>query len=131
MWRYNEISAQDILQGADVGRSTYDAQYQNKDDLLTSGFEHLLDALVRGITLDGNGRMLFDVRMLFEHALGHYQVYRTLIWGSGFELLIGGDQAALGQKIEAHLEGVLSGHPPRRSLHRWLPAPSPEGCWCS
>ena len=38
---YETVTVQDILDRADVGRSTFYAHYRDKDELLLSSFEHL------------------------------------------------------------------------------------------
>jgi AcrR family transcriptional regulator len=42
---YDRITVQDILDRADVGRSTFYAHYRDKEDLLRSGFEEVHAAL--------------------------------------------------------------------------------------
>jgi AcrR family transcriptional regulator len=108
---YDRISVQDIVRGADVGRSTFYAHFHDKDELLLSGFEYLLDSLVRRIVLAEDGVLEFDATMLFQHAAGHLTVFRTLMRGSGFELIIRDGQAALSRKIEQRLKELLSGRP--------------------
>ncbi len=105
---YDQISVQDIVEQANVGRSTFYAHYQNKDELLLGGFKHVLQMLVQHVRLDGDGRLVIDTSPLFSHAQGHYELYRTLLWGSGFELIMQDGHSALSRKLEARLGELLS-----------------------
>jgi AcrR family transcriptional regulator len=100
---YDQISVQDIVERADVGRSTFYAHYENKDALLMGGFEHLLENLAQQIQRNSTGELTFEATMLFQHSRGHYEIYRTLLWGTGFELLIKDGHTALSEKIETRL----------------------------
>ncbi|MEJ2354006.1 MAG: TetR/AcrR family transcriptional regulator, partial [Anaerolineales bacterium] len=45
---YDSITVQNIIDRANLGRSTFYAHYQDKDDLLLSGIEDVVHSLVRG-----------------------------------------------------------------------------------
>ena len=95
---------------ANVGRSTFYVHFQTKDDLLKSGFERALDGLTKHIILDEAGQDLgLDSTPLFRHAQGHYELYRTLVWGSGFDILTRDGHAALAAKFQNRLTLLLSG----------------------
>jgi AcrR family transcriptional regulator len=109
---YDEISIIDISDRANVGRSTFYAHYQTKDDLLKCGFERVLDMLIHHISFDdANPGLRLDTTPLFLHAKGHYELYRTLVWGSGFELLTKDGHAALSAKFQENFTQLLSGKP--------------------
>ena len=109
---YDEISINDIIDRANVGRSTFYAHYQGKDDLLKSGFERVLDMLINHISFGESDQDLrLDTTQLFRHAQGHYELYRTLVWGSGFDLLTKDGHAALSAKFQENFTQILSGKP--------------------
>ncbi len=104
---YDAISVKDIIEKANVGRSTFYAHFQTKDDLLKSGFERVLEMLLEQLVFDETGRTLsLDTAPLFRHAQGHAKLYRALAWGSGFELITTQGQVSLGEKILQRLSSI-------------------------
>ena len=69
---YERITVQDILERADVGRSTFYAHYRDKDDLLLSGFDDIRAALaaeqeVVAERAPRRGEFLEPLRVVFRH----------------------------------------------------------------
>jgi AcrR family transcriptional regulator len=90
---YEHISVQDILDRADIGRSTFYAHYRDKDQLLLSGFDEAFSALAAEVPPpDPNGSrggdFLEPARALFTHAEGHRQLWKALVGKPGAELVL-------------------------------------------
>jgi AcrR family transcriptional regulator len=86
---YEATTIQNIIDEADVGRSTFYAHYKGKEDLLRGGFERLRTDLseARGGASAGQGArrsepLIFSLA-LFQHADGYKDVYRALVGGHG------------------------------------------------
>ena len=66
--RYDGITIQNLLDRADVGRSTFYAHFRGKDDLLLRSFERMLDMFDGAIERDPpSSRRVAPVRELFAH----------------------------------------------------------------
>ena len=104
---YDQISVQDIVQQANVGRSTFYAHFQNKDELLMQGFEVMLEHVTLQIKLNEQGELQFNSAVFFQHAAGHFELYRTLIWGTGLGLLVKDGQERFSRKVEERLTLLL------------------------
>lgn len=101
---YDSISIKEIVEKANVGRSTFYAHYQTKDDLVKSGFERILDGTLQHMILSKDERnLMVDTTMLFQHAQGHYHLFKTLMWGSGFEILTKDELNILNEKMRQRL----------------------------
>lgn len=89
---YYRITVQDILDRADVGRSTFYAHYRDKDDLLLSGFEDVHAALnaEREAAETGNTRkaeFLEPLLAVFKHVEGHRRFWEALSRKGGADII--------------------------------------------
>jgi AcrR family transcriptional regulator len=111
--KYESITVQEILDRADVGRSTFYMHYQDKDELLFSGFQYLQSFLesVRGVSTPVPGksyeRIIGFSLAMFEHAQEYRRVNRALL-GSSAEAV-----------VRRHIHSILAGIV-RRELQREL-----------
>jgi AcrR family transcriptional regulator len=95
---YNGVTVGDIVERADVGRTTFYAHFTDKDDLLLSGFAEMHATLVP----EGSGgglAMLAELgRQMVVHVDGERRLYRAIfgIGGAG--------------PLRARIESDLAGH---------------------
>ena len=47
--------------------------------------------------------LIVDVTMLFQHAAGHYHIYKTLMWGSGYQILTIDEHNVFSEKLHQRL----------------------------
>jgi len=110
--RYDKITVQDILDRADVGRSTFYTHFQDKDDLLVQGlamFSENLNTHIEGSDHgSGEGEHLLHSLTFFRHADMHHELYRAMQEGGGADVIMEAGRRHLTQDIQNHLGAYFS-----------------------
>ena len=102
---YNKITIQDIIDRANVGRSTFYAHYETKDELLLDSISHLMDILnnyiVSYVEHNGDTTRLIPVTELFEHIKENSKMMRGLIKSNSAEVFFEKAQSYWNGKLKA------------------------------
>jgi AcrR family transcriptional regulator len=117
--RYDEITVQDIIDRANVGRSTFYTHYLDKEDLLVSDFTRVLDTLSQHSELseDAGVQSPPSILLFFRHVQMHRQLYKALVRGEGIQRLFKKSHEHLRSTIEQHLATMMpAGLPPAAPL---------------
>jgi AcrR family transcriptional regulator len=103
---YEKTTIQDILDRADIGRSTFYVHYRDKEALLTASFDGMRDQLegeLAEIPATSGVDVALPAALLFEHAYRNQRVYRALCGHHGGALVQRYLRRLIGDLLRKHL----------------------------
>jgi len=111
--RFDEITVQNLIDRADIGRSTFYLHFRDKEDLIQQSWEGFLGFCVAQIDWPKVGTgAFFPVVLLFSHLQEVQPFYRGLVRSRKSESLMKSGSEYLSLKMAEGLKANLKHHPP-------------------
>jgi AcrR family transcriptional regulator len=96
---YSAITVSDIIERSNIGRSTFYSHYHDKDDLFVGELDRVIE-LLNHRNPNQEDMPFFPSLGLFQHVGEEYELYKSLVWTPGIDLLIKHLQTSLSHRIE-------------------------------
>lgn len=104
---YDAITIQQVLDRAGIGRSTFYKHYYDKEDVLASLAEQMLEMLSQQFSQRETEQGILPSLELFQHIDRNHQHLRTQLRGQGLKVVWEVAQASLRRNIEQGLAATF------------------------
>jgi len=102
--RFDDITVQNVIDRAAIGRATFYSHYRDKEDLFASQWERLLDEIARRIQWGrADSDSFFPVAFLFAHFQQAQHLYRGLVRSGKADSMLKSGIEYLSHKLETEL----------------------------
>jgi AcrR family transcriptional regulator len=109
---YETVTVQDLIDRANVGRSTFYSHFRDKEELFLSGFESLWSQfeqhLVKQAVPDASPWIISLI--MFQHAQSYHRVYKAVVGKQGGHVMLSHIHKVLTVLTHEHLMVRLSGN---------------------
>src|SRR5258705_13275521 len=110
--RFDDITVQEVIDRADVGRSTFYSHFRHKEDLFQKDWERVLDGFAQHIEWEKAGTGSFvPVVYLFSHLQEYQAFYKGLVRSRKKDAVFKSGVSYLNGKIESALSSRFKGKP--------------------
>lgn len=123
---YDAITVQDIIDRANLGRTTFYAHFEDKENLLHSELEDLqgiFDQHLASQPVPTESPWKITL-LMFQHAQSHYKLYKALVGRRGNNALISHISSYISTLIQEHINSQFSkkkkGEVPPKILAHYL-----------
>jgi AcrR family transcriptional regulator len=110
---YDSVTVQDIIDRANVGRSTFYSHFRDKEDLLVGDWKRLFQFIADNTNLSAKAspeQSVIPIERMFAHLKEMHALYRALVRSGKTDRLISVGSEYLAQKLEEKIKTTVEFH---------------------